>query len=107
MRPEYSKVAEVSGSKLAAEREEFQENLRLADPLPAFSLAERGSQGQKSGLKRSAGVPQDFESLLYKGQETGPEIYRQYLGRIKVHESIPKSRIGKISKHSEDEEGAV
>jgi hypothetical protein len=67
LRPEYSKIAEVSGHKLAAEWEEFSENLRLADPRPGFVLADQAGPGQKPKAKKSAGVPQDFEQLLYKG----------------------------------------
>ena len=45
LRPEYSKIDEVSGRKLAAEWEEVRENLRLADPRPGFVLADPASLG--------------------------------------------------------------
>lgn len=101
LRPEYGKIAEVSGRKLATEWEEFREDLRLADPRQEFVLADQAGPGQKPRAKKSAGVPQDFEQLLYKGQEIGPEIYRKYLGRVQVQETTPKSKIGKIPQAAE------
>lgn len=49
LRPEYSKIAEVSGPKLAAEWEDLRENLRLADPRPGFTLADQAGSGQRPG----------------------------------------------------------
>ena len=78
LRPEYCKVVEVSAEKL---RQEWEQSQRDRDEYA-------GAHDDKNQAFRSAGVVQDFDTLLYNGEEgSGPEVYKKFLGRLQVEAS--------------------
>lgn len=91
-RPEFCKVEELHAEGYQARLRELgkrREEKAAADT--AFPGKQADGLGRDANFS-SAGVPVDFEKLLYAGDELGPEGYCKFIGKVQARETDRRTK---------------